>query len=177
MDIECEVHYFEPDTEFLNKLKTQKTKNKKSYFNEFGLSDNEGEFTYYKNFQSFLNRKKTFPNQDKNNKILKLKKASTYVSELSIDNIDFIKIDTEGYELNVLKGFEDKLNIVKCIQFEYGGTFFDAEIKLVDVINYLKNFGFYDFYYLNGRNDLSKIENFSDHYQYCNIITENKFLT
>ena len=59
----------------------------------------------------------------------------------NIKNIDFLKIDTEGYELNVLKGFEDFLENIKIVQFEYGGTFLDNNTKLIDVINYLKEKG------------------------------------
>ena len=77
------------------------------------------------------------------NKImLKVKTASSYIEEHNIENIDFLKIDTEGFELNVLHGFKDHIKKVKIIQFEYGGTFLDSKVKLLDVVNYLKQFNF-----------------------------------
>jgi len=91
----------------------------------------------------------------------------------SITNIDFLKIDTEGYELDVLQGFEDSLKNIKIIQFEYGGTFLDNNIKLIDVINYLDQNGFYKFSYLTN-NGTVLITDFNDHYQYCNIVCINK---
>jgi len=62
---------------------------------------------------------------------------------LNIDNFDFAKIDVEGFALQVLKGFGDKLNNFKALQIE-------LEIKQVwegqsyyqDVVNYLDSFGF-----------------------------------
>jgi FkbM family methyltransferase len=173
-NLECEVHYFEPELNFLNQLEKQLTNNKISKYNNFGLSDIEGDFTYYERFQSFLNRKKTFPTINGTTKTLSLKKAVNYLSDLEIKNIDFLKIDTEGFELKVIKGFEDKIKIVNVIQFEYGGTYLDADIKLLDVINHLNNNGFYKFSYLTGNGDLHEITDFSDHYQYSNIVCFNK---
>lgn len=79
---------------------------------------------------------------------MNIKKAKDYIVEKNIQHIDFIKIDTEGFELSVLKGFEDCLTNVKIIQFEYGGTYLDNNIKLVEVKNYLEYFGFTNFSYL-----------------------------
>lgn len=56
--------------------------------------------------------------------------------------IDFLKIDVEGYESNVLFGFEKmiKTNSIRMIQFEYG----DLSLKSGFI---LKNL--YDFFYAN----------------------------
>ena len=62
---------------------------------------------------------------------------------LNVDGFDLMKIDVEGFALQVLKGFEDKLNNTKAIQVE-------LEIKQVwegqsyyqDVVDYLDGFGF-----------------------------------
>ena len=45
-----------------------------------------------------------------------------YVSSRGIDSIDFLKIDVEGAEFQVLKGLERTLSSarVHCVQFEYG---------------------------------------------------------
>ena len=104
--------------------------------------------------------------------LLKIKKAEDYIVKNNIKNIDFLKIDTEGFELSVLKGFGKYLQIVKLIQFEYGGTFIDSGIKLIEIKNYLESFGFTNFSYLV-KNGTMPITNFDDHYQYCNIICIN----
>ena len=40
--------------------------------------------------------------------VLHIKKGKDYIISNNIQNIDFLKIDTEGYELNVLQGFGSK---------------------------------------------------------------------
>jgi FkbM family methyltransferase len=171
LNIDKEIHYFEPVPSFLEKLKKQENRNKKSIFNNFGLSDSEEILTYYTTHQSFVDRSVS---QGHSSKIeLNVRKASDYIIEKKIQNIGLVKIDTEGFELKVLKGFGEHIKKIKYIQFEYGGTYKDNNIKLIDVINYLKNNGFDDFCYLGGET-LTPINEFSDHYQFSNIVCKNK---
>ena len=170
---EGEVHYFDPVSKFIENLKQQKTLNKISHFNNFGLGNNNQELYYYPNYQSFYNRVNSCIVSDDSNKILlNIKKGNDYIIEQNINSIDFLKIDTEGYELNVLQGFETFLENVKIVQFEYGGTFLDNNTKLIDVINFLKQKGFHKFSYLTNNGPVS-ITDFNDHYQYCNIVCIN----
>ena len=61
------------------------------------------------------------------NKDILRKKVLTSILPLSkvnevnhLENIDILKIDTEGYELNILKGiYENHLNKIKYIYFEH----------------------------------------------------------
>jgi FkbM family methyltransferase len=169
-----EVHYFDPVNEFIEKLKKQNNLNKISYFNNFGLGSENKISYYYPKYQSFYDRINSCHISDDSNKILlNIKKGKDYIINKNIKYIDFLKIDTEGYELNVLEGFNDFLENIKIIQFEYGGTFLDNNIKLIDVINYLKKKGFYKFSYLTINNPVL-ITDFTDHYQYCNIVCINK---
>jgi FkbM family methyltransferase len=169
-----EVHYFDPVNEFIENLKKQTFLNKTSCFNNFGLGEDNKEIYYYPKYQSFYDRINSCSVSDDNNKILlHIKKGKDYMIKNNIKNIDFIKIDTEGYELSVLQGFEDCLENVKIIQFEYGGTFLDNEKKLMDVIHYLEQKGFYKFSYLTNDGTVL-ITDFTDHYQYCNIVCINK---
>jgi FkbM family methyltransferase len=169
-----EVHYFDPVESFVEELKNQKNINKKSYFNNFGLGSENKELYYYPRYQSFYDRINSCTFSDDSNKILlHIKKGKEYVIDNNIQNIDFLKIDTEGYELEVLQGFDDFLENIKIIQFEYGGTFLDNNTKLIDVKNYLENKGFYKFSYLTNDGPIL-ITDFNDHYQYCNIVCINK---
>jgi len=169
-----EVHYFDPMNEFIETLKNQKNMNNASYFNNFGLGSDNNQIYYYPKYQSFYDRINSCNISDEPNKILLyIKKGKDYVINNNIKNIDFLKIDTEGYELNVLQGFEDFLENIKIIQFEYGGTFLDNNTKLIDIINYLEKYGFYKFSYLTNNGPML-ITDFNDHYQYCNIVCINK---
>lgn len=51
-------------------------------------------------------------------------RLDAYISLKKIARIDLMKIDVEDHELEVLHGLGDLLrpDIVRCIQFEYGGT-------------------------------------------------------
>lgn len=169
-----EVHYFEPKKSFLDILKKQENLNKISFFNNFGLGHENNQFFYYPKYESFFDRVKSCRISDDSNKILlDIKKGKDYVTENNISFVDFLKIDTEGYEFNVLKGFDDFLENIKIIQFEYGGTFIDNDTKLIDVINYLKEKGFDNFAYLKNKG-IVPITDFKDHYQYSNIVCFNK---
>jgi FkbM family methyltransferase len=61
--------------------------------------------------------------------------GDNYCKLNEVGQIDFLKVDVEGYELKVLEGFKDMLDRgrVKAIQFEYG--FYSGETNTV-----LKNF-------------------------------------
>lgn len=141
-----EVHYFDPMTDFIEKLKQMKNANKMSYFNNFGLGDKNSQLYYYPKYQSFYNRINACGVSDESNKcLLTIKKGIDYVNDNNIKSIDFLKIDTEGYELKVVKGFEDFLENINIIQFEYGGTFLDNDTKLIDVVDYLEKKDFINF--------------------------------
>jgi len=174
IDFKGTVHYFDPVPQNIEELKKKETKNVHSYYNNFGLGNANKELYYYPRYGSFFDRIYSCKISDDKNKILlHIKKAKDYIIEKNIKTIDFVKIDTEGFELDVLQGFEELLVNVKIIQFEYGGTFIDNKIKLIDVIKYLEEKGFHKFSYLT-RTKPIPILNFDDHYQYCNIVCINK---
>ena len=169
-EFDGEVHYFDPMNEFIENLSSQPNRNSVSKFNNFGLGNETKDLYYYPNYQSFYDRIPSCHASDDANKILlHIKTAKEYIASNSITAIDFVKIDTEGYELNVLKGFEECIKRVKIIQFEYGGTYMDNNTRLVDVIKYLADHGFHKFAYLTANGPLL-MSDCTDHYQYCNIV-------
>jgi hypothetical protein len=165
-----EVHYFEPVVEVIEKLKTL-IDNSNVYFNSFGLSDVCEKRQYYPDVESFYDRHESVPwiNLKQTPLLLELKRGDEYCKEKNVIEIDFMKIDTEGYEMKVLLGFGDFLKNVKIIQFEYGETFIDNKVKLVELIDYLRTHGFYNFFYLSPTS-LQEIKDYTDHYKYCNIV-------
>ena len=179
--VACEVHYFDPDPKSIDTLSQQTNENTKSFFNSFGLSDTNSTLEYFPAYQSFVDRTDTFRRLggahrrkiDGRTELFELKTAEDYITKTKVEKIDFLKIDTEGFEFNVLKGFGDKLSIVKYIQFEYGGCFPDAGITLTDVIDYLKSHNFENFSYLY-RGGESLIDTIEEHGRYCNIVCYNK---
>lgn len=175
LDFPGEVHYFDPVPPYIEALKAQPTQNKRAFYNTFGLSDEETILSYYPRYESFCNRITSCEVDDSANKVeFMVKRGDNYVKEHNLEEVGFLKLDTEGYEFKVLKGFGDFLHKIKYVQFEYGGTYLDSNTKLADVINYLKEYGFTAFFYLKHdnwqENIFTPIEDYTDHYRYCNIV-------
>lgn len=166
-----EVHYFEPVAHFLDALRRQPTNNRHAHYNNFGLSDADTRLPYYPNYQSFYDRTASCGASDDANKVeLEVRRADRYISENNIGTIDLVKIDTEGCELRVLKGFGEALRSkVKMVQFEYGGTFLDNGSTLREIVRHLSDHGFSGFSYLSP-DGLVPLPDLNDHYRYCNIV-------
>ena len=58
-------------------------------------------------------------------------------------NIDFLKVDTEGYDLKVLKGAESllKQGLIRFIQFEYNSYWLGTGSSLKEAIRFLREVG------------------------------------
>lgn len=72
----------------------------------------------------------------------KVSTGSRYLNEYNIESIDFLKIDVEGMDFRVLKGFGDKLEVAKVIQFEYGIFNISSHDLLADFFLLLEDKGF-----------------------------------
>lgn len=159
-----EIHCFEASNLNYTTLKDNLVKNKLidiCELNNVGIGDIEG--------KNFLNQTKesssstiNFFNKDskyfkKKLKILNIKnvdnfykkipidiiKLSTYIKKNTITNIDILKIDTEGFELNVIKSLENFSHIVRNIYFEHHyDDMIIKNYKFSDINQTLKNFGF-----------------------------------
>ena len=102
-------------------------------------------------------------------------KLDDFCKKNNIDHISFLKIDTEGNELSVLKGAEEfiKNGKIDFIQFEYGGTYIDAGFMLKDVFNFFKNTP-YKIYKMK-KHGLQEIDSYNhdlESFQYSNYIAK-----
>lgn len=174
-----EFHLFEPNPDFYNKLKQVYTESN-IFINKLGLGNKKEKLTYYIKSQSFINRKVLFQNTP--GSLLELTTLDQYCFENNISNIDFLKIDTEGFEINVIQGSSSNIDNCKTIQFEYGGTYLDAKTSLKQIVDVffnltkIKNWSIY----LLQKNyllqiDLENIANFET-YRYSNFILTQKDL-
>jgi len=73
---------------------------------------------------SYFKKKFKFLNFFKNNEIfypieIETENLDTYMGNNNINFIDFLKIDTEGYENEILLGLRQKLSKVKLVMFEH----------------------------------------------------------
>jgi FkbM family methyltransferase len=135
-----EYHLFEPFTDALNSIKNKinSLPKNKLILNEFGLSDkNSDDCVYYSNTQSFIPHWYVPPIDS--GERYSLRTLDTYVKDNKIDNIDFIKIDVEGLDYNVINGGINTIkteNKVLYIQVEYNGG-------IKQYVDLLDNFDFY----------------------------------
>ena len=84
--------------------------------NTFNKLDLNSEYFKKKRFITSLFGIKKFFSNKISTKIITLK---NFIKQEKIEKIEFIKIDTEGFELNVLLGLEDHIEKVKFILFEH----------------------------------------------------------
>lgn len=68
-------------------------------------------------------------------------KLDDFLEERGVDNISFVKIDTEGHELSVLSGAKRSLDkgVFDFIQIEYGDCIREAGKDLVDILGLLSS--------------------------------------
>lgn len=97
----------------------------------------------------------------------------TYCQQRNIHHINFLKIDVEGAELDILMGAIQflKKGSIDIIQFEYGGTYLDAGITLQQVYELLEKNNYFIFKIED--EDIEFIPIFSleyEDYQYSNFL-------
>ena len=119
-------------------------------FNQFNESSSstikvvDEESKYYKRkfrLINFLSNKKTYQKIE-----IKISRLKEYIEKNNIEKIDFMKIDTEGYEFEILLGLENKIKLVDIIMFEHH---YDNMIK--------KNYTYNDINELLIKNNFKKI--------------------
>jgi FkbM family methyltransferase len=78
----------------------------------------------------------------KKNFVLQIK-LSEFIEQKNIKNINILKIDTEGYELEVLKGLDKDINLVEFIYFEHHyDNMIKKNYKFSDIHDFLLTNGF-----------------------------------
>ncbi len=148
------LHSFEPVADTFAVLKTN-LGSSGAHLHDIAIADNNGPKTFYHYNQnpklarmsSFYRRNRAVESRFNMQAVPISVQAQTldyFCREHSITHVDFIKIDTEGGEFDVLRGAAGLLRAhrVKMLQFEYGGTYPDAGITLQQVCRLLSSYGY-----------------------------------
>jgi len=147
---DCKIYAFEPIPWLYNSIKNKKNT---TAFN-FGLWDKKGENIMYCNktnigASSFLEPTQKYKEEKGSEKDLfkiKAKKQRFDKLNINIERPCFVKIDVEGAEEKVLKGFGDRLNEVDIIQIEwFFKDFHKDQMKLGKLLPFLEKYGFTGF--------------------------------
>jgi FkbM family methyltransferase len=161
-------HCFEPNPSSYNAIKQLASET--VHINNVGLGEQKGTISYYNHSESIKKRAHYGCAENCSCRFdVNIIRLDDYVEEHKIKHIDFIKIDTEGYELSVLKGATKSLALTDLVQFEYGGTYPDNNIKLADVYAFLQQHGF-SFFYLICPDYLCPCDKPIENYIYSNYL-------
>jgi len=143
----CLLYSFEPVPNFFNILVNEVDGKAHCYNLALGKNDTSASmFYYYEESEgcSSLFDRKVLSDIPVKHITVSVRSLDTFCSEHNIDHIDFLKIDTEGSEWDLLQGADGLItrHKIPMIQFEYGGTYPDANITLKQVYEYLVSKGY-----------------------------------
>jgi FkbM family methyltransferase len=177
------LYSFEPNPITYKKLEVNKSL--KSHAFNIGLGDKKGEFVLHL-FEEILDSehasliKEVHNNRKETPKeiIVQIDTLDDFVIKNNISKIDFLKIDTEGYEFSVLSGGSKLLkeNKVSVIQFEFNEMNVHSRTFFLDFHKLLSE-NFHLFRLSKGKLiDLSHYDTFFEIFKFQNIICINKDL-
>jgi len=174
---DTKIYQFEVLTKHQIFLKSKYSGNRNIIRNDFGFSNESTDIKIYFNDRFSSDSQATaFPDLSQESEInyysafeiCKVHRADNYLTEMNIENIDFLKIDVEGNELNILKGFGDQIKKVRIIQFEYGIYNIVTKDLLIDFFKFFKK---YD--YIIGKIFPNNVEFFEYSFDYENFLGAN----
>ena len=161
ININSSIHSFEPTPQLSNKLSEKYNLDKNVVINNCGVAETNGKSKFY---SYKYNRINSFIQVDESSKFSKSRimasksnkeefeevidvdttSVDIYCEENNINEVDFIKIDTQGSEEKCLQGMQKLLSKEKISIIE---------LELIIGFGYKKNFTFYDYEkYLNKNN-------------------------
>ncbi len=177
---ETECHIFEPSSVNVQILKAKFDSLPNVTVNGKALSNREDTLTLYSNEPGSGLASLTKRNIDHVNIKMNLEET---VEVIRFDSywddryIDYVKIDVEGHELDVLDGFGALISKTKIIQFEFGGCNIDTKSHYRDFWYYFKNRGFAVYRITPfGPSKLDTYTEYDEHYKTTNFIAVNELM-
>ncbi|MEQ9219066.1 MAG: FkbM family methyltransferase [Cyclobacteriaceae bacterium] len=150
---EAEIHAFEPSHSTFAQLEYN-LRNENVRLNQCGLGKVIDTLTLYNSAEKEHSQHGTIYKEvlsellDKGElveEVIRIETIDHYCEENQISQIDFLKIDTEGHELDVLKGAKRMLSTssIKHIQFEFNEMNIISRVFLKDFYELLEGYHFY----------------------------------
>jgi FkbM family methyltransferase len=144
-ELDCEVHFFEPQLTRYNELVGMTKENDRYFHNQLGCGDTNGSIEIFNDLSSTQWRDvpKQFGVKNKSNvEIIEIIRLDSYLGTLrQVPEISLLKLDIEGAEYSALLGMGNLLNKCKYITFEYGWDTSEVfNFKLQDILDLLNDF-------------------------------------
>ena len=98
---DIELHAFEPHPKFFDQLVKNVGANGKAHLNNYALGESEGEALYNEEKQAFIEGTIPSPHGEY---LFQIRTLDDYVKRKEVEQIDFLKVDTEGFEYRVFVG-------------------------------------------------------------------------
>lgn len=169
------IHSFEPNPNCAQGLR-DKLKND---VHSIAIGSESGRFSFYRykddlhSEHGSIRRESLFLDKEIEEVEVKVVRLDDFIKDNQLPTPSFVKIDTEGNDLEVIKGMGELKNKIKFIQFEFNDMYVYSRVFLRDFYEELEGFNLYRI----GRNGLVDISIYSPFYEvfrYQNILAVNK---
>lgn len=138
------IHCFEPSSATFKKLQTKSTD--RIVVNQAGLGSSKGSFILYEGQNRSVKASLIRHDELQQGETVEVWTLDDYCLERGIDVIHLLKIDVEGFELEVLKGASRMIRDgkIQFIQFEFGGiNHVKQKVFLHNFFEFLPQYCFY----------------------------------
>ena len=144
---DAKIHMFEPSSSIYGEAQTN-LQNYNIKVNNLAVGDKVGKRKFFIYGNSAISS--FYKNDDFYTDQIELVDTTTidkYCYSHKLNFIDYLKIDTEGHDLCVLKGAEKMLDRKKInfIQFEYGPSNIHSKVLFKDILNFLSSKNYFVF--------------------------------
>lgn len=146
---DCLVHAFEASPRTFANLTRRLSGRSNLVFHQAGMGERAGTATFHdcgenSGLSSFVSRAATIGLEAENQTEVPVTTVDDFCRKHRITHLDFVKIDTEGFEGPILRGMIETLKQKRAsaVQFEYGGTWLDARESMAGVSALLTGCGY-----------------------------------
>ena len=180
----AEIHIFEPSLKNIGLLTARFSGYESMSIVPFALSNVSGSSLLYANesgsgLGSLSKRRMEHfgVSFDFEEEVSTIRFEDYWKNELGSRLIDCVKIDVEGHELDVLKGFGQALTAVRALQFEFGGCNIDTRTFFQDFWYFFKSYNF-DIYRIGplGAQEIVAYSELDEFFSTTNFIAVNRKL-
>lgn len=133
-----QVHAFEPSAATREMLTRRLGAEESVKIHSYALSDSDGESLFYSSAEGAGTNSLSACSGDRAERV-EIKTIDNFLSSEGIESVSMVKIDTEGFDLLVIKGAERMLVEGRCevVQFEYNWRWLLNHASLRDVFMFI----------------------------------------